>query len=116
MTDPTTPRDAAPDWDVLARYFAGESPADEARAVSGWLTEHPADAALLQRMDEVVRAETAAATASAAAGIDVEGALRRVRERRAADQQTAAPPSADVLPFRAPTPRRDARPAWRSPW
>jgi len=56
MTDPTTPRDAAPDWGVLARYFAGESPADEARTVTGWLAEPPADATLLQRLDEVVRA------------------------------------------------------------
>jgi transmembrane sensor len=117
MTDPSTPsppRDATPDWDALARFAAGESPADEARLVSGWLAEHPADAALLDRLGEVVRAGTASASAAVESEIDVEGALRRVRARRIEEARDA-----DVLPFRAPeraVPARRQPRAWRSRW
>ena len=106
MTDPSTPstpRDATPDWDVLARYFAGESPADEARTVAGWLAEHPDDAAALARLDDVVRAE--AVEARAAGDVDVEGALRRVNARRAG----GAP---GVLPLRAPARRSRGSSRW----
>ena len=68
---------AAPEWTVLARHLAGESPADEARVVSEWLATNPADAELLRALD------TAATRPAPAAGepLDVEAALARVHAR-----------------------------------
>jgi transmembrane sensor len=97
MSDTPTRPDAAdsgapPDWEALARHLAGESAADEARAVAAWLAAHPDDAALLAALD----ATATSAAAPDPTPIDVEAALRRVRARRDA----AATPDADVLPFR----------------
>jgi transmembrane sensor len=101
MTDTPAPSDsraAPPDWEAIARYLAGESGADEARAVAAWLAAHPGDAALVRALD----AHAGAALAPAADGppIDVEGALARVHARRATEGD------ADVLPLRPPAPRR----------
>ncbi len=75
---------AAPEWAVLARYLAGESSADEARAVSAWLAANPADAELLRALDT---AATPPVPAGAGAPLDVEAALARVHAR-----MDAAPP------------------------
>lgn len=115
MTDtpvPPDPRDATPDWDALARYLAGESGADEARAVAAWLAEHPDDARLLTRLDahldatlgRAADAPLRSAPAADAPPIDVEGALARVRARRDGEghQAPAAPDVRLLRPTRAP--------------
>jgi transmembrane sensor len=114
MTDhhpPTGPRapladDASPDWEALARYLAGESPPDEARAMAAWLAAHPADAAMLGALDAAVGR---AAHADAAPDVDVEAALRRVTVRRDREREGGA---SSVRPLRRLAPRRLA-PRWR---
>ena len=109
MTDSSTPDprvDGPPDWDVLARYLAGEALPDEARAVDAWMAEHPEDAAMLAALDTTVGGGVVPERGPAlVAGdvIDVERALVAVRARR------DAAPMADrtVLPFR-PSHRRAA--------
>lgn len=82
------------DWEVLARFMAGESPADEADKVRAWLAEDPARHDVLRALDR-----TLAPVAAPPAGLDVEAALRRVHARMDA-------PETPVIPFRA-----SARPA-----
>jgi transmembrane sensor len=100
--------DAAPDWEALARYLAGESPAAEARALAEWLAAHPADAAMLRALD--AEATRAARPGPVDGSIDVEAALRRVQLRRDA---APAPMSGDphVLPFRRPVAAPRSAPA-----
>ncbi len=72
---PLTPEEAA-----LARRVSGESRPDDARLLADWLHTHPEDAAVA----DVVKAHADQVQASADAllpTVDVEGALRRVRER-----------------------------------
>jgi len=71
MTAPATP----PDWDAIARYLAGESSAEEAAAVRGWLEANPMDRELVDRLNAAVVME------AAAADVDVEAALARVHQR-----------------------------------
>jgi transmembrane sensor len=78
------------DWEVLARFMAGESPADEADEVRAWLAENPARHDVLRALDR-----TLAPVAAPPAGLDVEAALRRVHARMDA-------PETPVIPFRAP--------------
>jgi transmembrane sensor len=76
------------DWEVLARYFAGESPAAEAESVRRWLEEDAARAELLSALDRTLdrlRVEVPE--------VDTEAALRQVRVRM------AEPP---VVPLREP--------------
>jgi transmembrane sensor len=86
----------APDWDMLARFVAGESSADEMSHVSQWLDANPAERALLDRLVEV----TAVAPS---APVDVESALAKVH----AQMDEAAPPS---LTLSKSATRRWARP------
>lgn len=93
------------DWEVLARFMAGESPADEADAVRAWLAENPARHDVLRALDT-----TLVRVAAPPAGLDVEGALRTVHARMDA-------PETPVIPFRAPAravpaPRRTAVAPW----
>ncbi len=76
--DPRPPQLEPPfDWDVLARYLAGESSAAEAEAVRRWLAERPARAQLLRGLEQpIVRRRP-----SPPADLDVEGALRQVHAR-----------------------------------
>ena len=62
-----------PDWDAIARFLAGESPAAEAEAVRAWLAAHPADRQVVERLSE--------AAAVPLADVDVEAALRNVHSR-----------------------------------
>ena len=64
----------APDWEVLARYVDGESPADEAARVDQWMETHPVDKTLLEQLNVHAKLE-------ASADVDVEAALRRVQAR-----------------------------------
>src|SRR5215217_3430562 len=88
MTDNLSSRSPqAPDWEALARYHAGESPAEEARLVATWLAANAQDAALLAMLDDVVEraigAEHAAIDLPATSPhLDVEAALRAVKARR----------------------------------
>jgi transmembrane sensor len=93
------------DWEVLARFMAGESPADEADAVRAWLAENPARHDVLRALDR-----TLAPVAAAPAGLDVEAALRRAHARMDA-------PETPVIPFRAPARTAPApRRAMPAPW
>jgi transmembrane sensor len=95
--------DAPMDWEVLARFMAGESPADEADEVRAWLAENPARHDVLRVLDR-----TLAPVAAPPAGLDVEAALRRVHARMDA-------PESPVIPFRAPAaPRRMPAPWLRA--
>lgn len=96
------------DWEALARYLAGESPAHEADAVNGRLAENPDQRAVLAALD---RAMDRGATPPPA-DLDVEAALARVHARMDG-------PETPVLPFRPPAraeppPRRRLAPALRT--
>ena len=73
MAAPVNP--AAPDWEKIGRYLAGESTPDEAAAVRRWLDENRADAELIGALDK------AALRAAASPSIDVDAALMRVKAR-----------------------------------
>src|SRR6476661_1865746 len=64
----------APDWEALARYVDGESPADEAARIAQWMETHPVDKTLLEELDVHAKLEPTA-------DVDVEAALRRVQGR-----------------------------------
>lgn len=66
---------AAPDWDAIARFLAGESTTLEADAVRAWLDANPRERDLLERLNAVVPYETSPSD------IDVDAALARVHER-----------------------------------
>ena len=86
MTDQVPSRSPqAPDWEALARYHAGESPAEEARLVASWLATNAPDAAMLASLDEALEQAMVAEQAAAElpGTIDVEAALRSVKARRA---------------------------------
>ena len=70
------PETAKPDWVVLARYLAGESPLEEAQTVRRWLAEDPARDAVLAELDRATRLPSRGAP-----HLDVEAALRRVKAR-----------------------------------
>src|SRR5262245_15429585 len=89
MADLTPKRpstDDPADWEAIARYFAGESPAAEQEAVRRWLEAHPDQAEALAALEgsagRLIRATPP--------DLDVEGALSRVAARRDA---------ADVVPI-----------------
>lgn len=93
------------DWDVLARFLAGESPAEEAEAVRAWLAEDPARHDVLSALDS-----TLDRVAAPPADLDVDAALRNVHTR----MDVAETP---VIPFRAPVrrvapPPRRTMPGW----
>lgn len=85
-----------PDWEVLARFLAGESPAQEAGDVRAWLAADPARHDVLSALDSTLHR-----VAAPPADLDVEGALARVHARMDA-------PETPVIPFR--TPARSAEP------
>jgi transmembrane sensor len=80
MTDdssrPTDPTASTPDWDAIARFLAGESPAEEASRIQAWLAEHPEERELVARLSSTTEL-------SGAADVDVEAALSRVHARMA---------------------------------
>jgi len=82
---PTIPRVGAPDWATLAAYLAGECDGAESRAVAVWLRANPVSADVLDRLDRL----TSRAVLERPSTVDIEAALRRTRERRAADGRPA---------------------------
>lgn len=97
---------AQPDWEVLARFLAGESPPEEAGAVRAWLAGNPARHDVLRALDS-----TLDRVAAPPAELDVEAALRRVHARMDV-------PETPVIPLRPPVrvaepaPRRAMPAAW----
>ena len=84
------------DWEALARYTAGESSADEARAVGAWLAEHPHDAAMLAALSDVIAQQEGPSASALPITVDVEDALERVKSRR----PTSRADEAKVVPMR----------------
>jgi ferric-dicitrate binding protein FerR (iron transport regulator) len=97
-------RDAFPDWEVLARYVAGESPDDERARVRGWLAHQPDDAKVLEALDRLA----SSVAFEAPRGLDVEGALRRLKDRH------WVTPVLSVGEKRARQPRVPVRAWWQS--
>jgi transmembrane sensor len=102
------PRDDSADWEAIARYYAGESTPDEAKAVRAWLEAHPSEAAALSALSGMT-AQLAGATPP---GLDVEAALRRVAERRDATDVVPIDSrrSSSRAPARAAVPARRWQP------
>lgn len=93
------------DWEALARYLAGESPAHEADAVRGWLAERSDRQAVLDALDRAMDRGAAPLPAD----LDVEAALARVHAGMDA-------PETPVLPFRRPARAEAAAPRrWHVP-
>lgn len=103
-TEPGLPSDQV-DWDALARYFAGESSAEEAEATSRWLAEHPEEAEAFAALDAVTAGLDSGA-ADAAGDPDVDAAWQRVAARL--DERPAA--KTKVYAF-----ARRRRLSWSSP-
>lgn len=78
-SSPSSASPMPPDWGAIARYLAGESSADEARVVRGWLDAHPADRELAEQLDAAMAFDDAGA--GRGADVDVEAALARVHAR-----------------------------------
>jgi transmembrane sensor len=95
----------AADWEALGRFLAGESPAEEADAVHGWLSEDPDRPAVLGALD---RALDHASPPADESPVDVEAALLRARARMDAP---ASPVVSVSRPSAGPPPstRRAAR-------
>lgn len=108
MTDLHHPDPTPTDWEALARYVAGESPESERVRIEARLAGSPEDAALVQALREV----SGRLPRVAPSGLDVEGALRRTKER--AREARVVPIPVGAVAWRSPFPVRGA--AWRSPW
>ncbi len=92
------------DWEVLARFLAGESPAEEAEAVRAWLAGNPARHDVLAALDTTLDRVSAPP-----ADLDVEAALRSIHARMDA-------PETPVIPFRAPVRPAAPAPGRIPPW
>jgi len=104
---PPNSSDAPIDWEALARYVAGESPAVEADRIGRWLAEHPGDADVVAALDNAMHI----LALRDAPEIDVEGALRRVSIRR--DVRVAGREPVPIRPIASRSSvRRNVR-SWR---
>ncbi|HEX5073335.1 MAG TPA: FecR domain-containing protein [Gemmatimonadaceae bacterium] len=88
-------RDDSVDWEVIARYFAGECTPEEAAVVERWLEAHPEEASGLRSLNDA----TALLASATPPDLDVEAALKRVSERRHVG---------DVIPIDSQRPARRA--------
>lgn len=84
-------------WEAIARYLAGESPAEEQAAVRQWLAEHPADAKTVAALDDALGRVALGPTS----GIDVEAALARVKGRRDQPELKVVRGGAKADPFQS---------------
>jgi len=84
---------AAPDWEAIARYLAGESQPEEASIIEQWLEAHPRDRDLVERLDAEATIEPA--------DVDVEAALASVHARMAG-ADTSRPRVLSMPPARRP--------------
>src|SRR5689334_23935304 len=87
---------AAPDWEAIARYLAGESQPEEASVIEQWLEAHPRDRELIERLN-------VEATIEPLTDVDVEAALARVHARMT---EPSRPRVLSMTP-------RTARPRWQ---
>jgi transmembrane sensor len=85
----------SPDWEAIARVLANEGSPEETSRVRAWLAAHPADRALVERLDEAARPELA--------DVDVESALRSVHGRM---QKQPSVPNLTVVRGNGARPRR----------
>ena len=67
-------------WEAVARYLAGESPAEEQARVQRWLSDNPADARVITALDDALGRLTLGPDAEK--GIDVDAALAKVKAMR----------------------------------
>lgn len=113
MTDSETPRDysnpdPSTDWEAFARYLAGESRPEETSRVRAILAERTGDREFLSALDQAM----SDINGKLGSGLDVEGALTRVKARR------SSPESRELrLPGKRSTrtaPFRDS--GWRVPF
>src|SRR5690348_8833339 len=82
---------AAPDWEAIARYLAGESQPEEASVIGQWLDAHPRDRELVERLNAEAAIEPV--------DVDVEAALARVHARM---NETNRPRVLSMPPARRP--------------
>ncbi len=71
---PTDPTASGPDWDAIARFLAGESPAEEHGRVQQWLDDHPGEKELFSRI-------SSPSELYAQVDVNVEAALTKVHQR-----------------------------------
>jgi transmembrane sensor len=103
-----------PQWDAVARQLAGEADPASRALVDAWRRDRPDDATAVDALD----ATLSRLAFTAPPDLDVEAALRKVKQRRAAEEAAegaaaaaAAPSDPRVVPLRRP-----ARPAWHTRW
>lgn len=79
-----SPPPGPPDWDAIARYFAGESAPAEAARIAAWLEANADERLLLERLNSTL-------DGAVRHDVDVEAALARVHARMD-ERQTISPP------------------------
>ena len=84
--EPNSSNVSPPDWEAIARFLAGESPAGEATIVRAWLAANSADQELVERLND--------AATLPVADVDVDAALEQVHARM---QQAPAAPRLRVV-------------------
>ena len=84
--DPSTGSATGPDWDMLARFVAGECTPEEQREMERVLAADPARASMLHALGAAVRSPDVAPPAA----VEIEAALAKVRARMG-DARVGAP-------------------------
>ena len=98
--DPASPSpqpdrpEPSPDWEALARFAAGESPADEAETIQDWLASHPADREVVDALQST--------KGDLLPAVDMEAALARVHQ----GMRDSTPTAFNNRPTRKPFARR----------
>lgn len=108
MTDDREQRDLDQQWEGLARFLTGESPADEERAIRARLEADVDRAALVSALDAALPRHDEPPLSPR----EVESALASVMARRDRPLDASPEVSSDVVPLAA---RRRAGPARRAP-
>ena len=93
------------DWEAVARYLAGESPAGERDRIQQWFASRPGEAKVMTALDDALKGLTLGRAATDA--VDVEAALAKVNHLKAMDD---ARPIPGIAPGVAPgVPARKVR-------
>ncbi len=90
--DPALPSSEEPqaDWEAIARFIAGESDREESAAVASWLAAHPADAELVNIIQDRAGRIEAQADTQTLRTLNVEASLERVHSRMAGGESAVA--------------------------
>ena len=97
MTQPSETSDLSPeDWERIARYLTGEADSVETEGTRRWVAEDPGRQELVRRTETAL----AAVRATRIDDIDVEGALRTVKERARAPKVISISSGAKPAPAR----------------